>query len=160
MQLQVYVNGHEWLARQLTRHRIRYTKQDNVFLWLEDFARAQRFADRFASLGWVALLDRDAHRVTPVLRDVLAPMQDSWVTTQSEYATDLVFTSPQALQELVPRPPSSAIASSPCRATRGLSTPWPRWTTPRPACGASTPFSGRPARRKVLRTSRGKGFWK
>jgi hypothetical protein len=24
--------GHEWLARQLTRHGIRYTKQDNAFL--------------------------------------------------------------------------------------------------------------------------------
>jgi hypothetical protein len=103
LQLQVYVNGHEWLARKLTQHGLRYTKQDNVFLWLEDFARAQRFADRFASLGWVALLDRYARRVNPLLRDVLAPMQYYWVTTQSEYATDLVFTSPQALQELFPR---------------------------------------------------------
>jgi hypothetical protein len=32
MQRQVYVNGHEWLARKLTRHGIRYAKQDNVFL--------------------------------------------------------------------------------------------------------------------------------
>ncbi|MFQ5521009.1 MAG: hypothetical protein ACE5FK_06400 [Candidatus Methylomirabilia bacterium] len=103
MQLQVYVNGHEWLARKLTRHGIRYTKQDNVFLWLEDFRRAQTFADRFASLGWVAVLDRYARRVNPLLRDVLAPMQYYWVTTQSEYATDLVFKRPQDLRELVPR---------------------------------------------------------
>jgi hypothetical protein len=41
MQMQVYVNGHEWLARKLTRHGLRYTKHDNAFLWLEDFARAQ-----------------------------------------------------------------------------------------------------------------------
>lgn len=241
LQLQVYVNGHEWLARKLARHGIRYTKQDNAVLWIEDFPRAQTFADRFASLGWVALLDRYARRVNPLLRDVLAPMQYYWVTTQSEYATDLVFKSPQALQELFPRllthstlcfsatdvmsflgrkfhgkfegegvtdqwgqalrgrlpghrvkhrmkqnwlkmydeassvlrvetvinqpeefrvrqrvhrrgrrrtewvplrkrvPPSSALASSPCRVTRGLSTPWPRWTTPPPACGASMP---------------------
>ncbi len=64
-------NPHEWLARKLAR----YTKQDNVFLWLEDYPRAQTFADRFASLGWVALLDRYARRVNPLLRDVLAPMQ-------------------------------------------------------------------------------------
>ncbi len=37
LQLQVYVNGHEWLARKLTRHGIRYTKLDNAFLWIEDF---------------------------------------------------------------------------------------------------------------------------
>src|SRR5262247_2242106 len=30
LQLQVYVNGHEWLARKLTRHGIRYSKQDNA----------------------------------------------------------------------------------------------------------------------------------
>jgi hypothetical protein len=103
LQLQVYVNGHDWLARKLTRHGIRYTKQDNVFLWLEDFRRAQMFADRFVSLGWVARLDRYARRVNPLLRDVLASMQYYWVTTQSEYATDLVFKSRQHLQELFPR---------------------------------------------------------
>ena len=31
---------------------VRYTKHDNVFLWIEDMAKAQRFADRFASLNW------------------------------------------------------------------------------------------------------------
>jgi hypothetical protein len=40
LQLQVYVNGHDWLARKLTRHGVRYTKHDNVFLWIEDFGRA------------------------------------------------------------------------------------------------------------------------
>lgn len=53
-----------------------------MFLWIEDFARAQTFADRFASLGWIAVLDRYARRVNPLLRDVLAPMQYYWVTTQ------------------------------------------------------------------------------
>jgi hypothetical protein len=103
MQMQVYVNGHEWLARKLTRHGIRYTKQDNAFLWIEDFARAQRLADRFVSLPWVALLDRYARRVNPLLADVLTPMQYYWVTTQSEYPTDLVFKRRQGLVELFPR---------------------------------------------------------
>jgi hypothetical protein len=102
LQRQVYVNGHEWLARKLTQHGVRYTKHDNAFLWLEDFPRAQRFADRFVSLPWVALLDRDARRVNPLLRDVLTPMQYYWMTTQSEYATDLVFKSRQHLTEFFP----------------------------------------------------------
>src|SRR5207249_7654535 len=73
------------------------------FLWLEDFARAQRFADRFVSLGWVAMLDRYARRVNPLLGDVLTPMRYYWVTTQSEYATDLVFKSRQGLADFFPR---------------------------------------------------------
>jgi hypothetical protein len=109
MQLQVYVNGHEWLARKLTRHGIRYTKQDNAFLGIEDFPRAQHFADRFVRLGWMALLDRYPQRVNPLLRDVLAPMRYYWVTTQSEYATDLVFKRRADLVELAPREGSEGL---------------------------------------------------
>ena len=50
LQIQVYLNGHEWLARKLSRHGVRFTKQDNAFPWIEDFRRAQAFADRFVSL--------------------------------------------------------------------------------------------------------------
>jgi hypothetical protein len=91
LQMPVYVNGHEWLARKLAQHGVRYTKPANAFLGLEDFARAPRFADRFVSVPWVRLLDRYTRRVNPLLADGLPPMQDYWVTTQSEYATDLVF---------------------------------------------------------------------
>ena len=41
MEIQVYVNGHEWLARKLTANRIGYTKLDNAFTWIEDIERAQ-----------------------------------------------------------------------------------------------------------------------
>jgi hypothetical protein len=60
MQLQIYLNGHEWLAHKLARHAIRYSKLDNVFLWVEDFPRAQTFADRFVTVDWVATLQRYA----------------------------------------------------------------------------------------------------
>jgi hypothetical protein len=70
VQLQIYVNGHEWLPRKLTQHGVGYTKDDSVLLWLEDFRRAQTFADRFVGWGWVARLDRDARRVNPLLQDV------------------------------------------------------------------------------------------
>ncbi len=39
MQLQVYVNGHEWLARKPTRSGMPYLKHDNVFLRGEDLRR-------------------------------------------------------------------------------------------------------------------------
>jgi len=40
LRIQVYVNGHEWLARKLARNRVRYTKQENAFLAVEDYRRA------------------------------------------------------------------------------------------------------------------------
>jgi len=45
MPIQVYVNGHEWLARKLEANDVGYTKRENVFLWIQDIARAQRFED-------------------------------------------------------------------------------------------------------------------
>ena len=85
LQIQVYLNSHEWLARKLSANQLRYTKHDNVFVWIEDIARAQRFADRFANLNWPALLTKYAKRVNPQLQDLLHGCQYYWVSAQSEY---------------------------------------------------------------------------
>jgi hypothetical protein len=82
--LQVYVNGHEWLARRLDRHGVRYGTRDNAFLQVSDLARAQHLADGFATVDWPRVLGHYARRVNPLLRDLLAPMQYYWVTAQLE----------------------------------------------------------------------------
>lgn len=38
--LEMYMNGHNWLARQMTRQQIDYTQVDNAFVWIRDAARA------------------------------------------------------------------------------------------------------------------------
>src|SRR5437773_1817829 len=48
--IQVYVNGHEWVARRLERHGVRYHKCDNAFVDVSDLARAQKLADGFATV--------------------------------------------------------------------------------------------------------------
>jgi hypothetical protein len=103
LQIQVYLNGHEWLARKLTAHGVCYTKHDNAFIWIEDMARAQRFADRFVNLKWPSLLNRYAKRVTPQLQDILRGCQHYWVSAQSEYSTDILFKTRQDLCELYPK---------------------------------------------------------
>lgn len=95
--------GHEWLARKLSANHLRYTKHDNVFVWIEDLARAQRFAERFANLNWPAILNRYAKRVSPQLHDILHGCQYYWVSAQSEYSTDILFKTRQDLCELYPQ---------------------------------------------------------
>jgi hypothetical protein len=65
--IQGYLNGHDWLARQLDQRGLRSRRLDNAFLWLEDPARAQRLADRFANLPWPIILERLARRVALLL---------------------------------------------------------------------------------------------
>jgi hypothetical protein len=98
--LQVYVNGHDWLAQQLARLGLGFVLMDNAFTQLDEPAKAQRQADRFARLDWAKILTRYAQRVNPLLRKELAWFSLRWVIDQAEYASDLLFTSPTALAGL------------------------------------------------------------
>lgn len=101
--LQVYVNGHDWLARQLDRHGLGYQRLDNAFADLDDPAAAQRLALRFARLKWPRLLQRWARLVNPLLRDRLRGLAYYWVIDQAEFATDVLFRDRAALADLYPR---------------------------------------------------------
>lgn len=103
--IQVYVNGHDWLARQMTKARLGFVQCDNAFTALDNPRRAQILADRFAKLGWVKQLTTWARQVNPLLkgRGWLAGMNYYWITEQAEYATDILFTSRATLRELYPR---------------------------------------------------------
>ena len=43
--IHIYLNGREWLARQMDQAGIRYRRHDNCFTWIEDFGRAQKLMD-------------------------------------------------------------------------------------------------------------------
>lgn len=103
MQIQVYLNGQEWLARKLSANHVRFTKLDNVFVWIEDIPRAQTFSDRLQSLNWPRILNKYAKWVNPQMKDILQDHQYYWVTAQSEYSTDILFKSRQDLCELYPQ---------------------------------------------------------
>jgi hypothetical protein len=100
--VQVYVNGHEWLARQLDKAGIAYRKVDNAFVWIEDVARAQRCADRFERRDWPKLLACLAERVNPLLKDWLAGQSYYWALDQVEYSTDVLFRARSALESMRP----------------------------------------------------------
>ena len=88
---QVYVNGHDYLARQLKKKKIGFAQVDNAFVELDDPAAAQRIADRFVRLRWPKILERYARRVNPLLGRELPHASHYWVTDQAEYATDIAF---------------------------------------------------------------------
>ena len=97
---QVYVNGHDWLARQLHAAGSGFVQHDNAFTQLEDPAQAQSLADRFPRLGWVKILGRWARQVNPLLGEAWLQGQGYyWVIDQAEYSTDLLFQDRQALAE-------------------------------------------------------------
>jgi len=98
--IQVYVNGHSWLARKLDRYEVGYRAIDNAFASIEDPARAQRFADRFVKQKWPRILGAFAKRVNPLLKGLLDGYSYYWVTDQFEYATDVMFEDSACLEGL------------------------------------------------------------
>lgn len=98
--IQVYVNGHDWLAQQMTAKQMSFVQRENAFVQLDDPAGTQKMADRFAHLDWPKELDRFARLVNPHWQKLLKRYSYYWVTDQAEFSTDLLFRHPSALSGL------------------------------------------------------------
>jgi hypothetical protein len=104
LSIQVYVNGHEWLARALTKEKIPFQQRDNAFLSIDDVARAQQLVDQqLLRKTWTGFLNVLAKRCNPLLGDLLRGLSYRWVTDQAEFALDILFKNADALASLYPR---------------------------------------------------------
>ncbi len=98
--VQIAVNGHDWLARQMLHHRMRFEQLDNAFVAMANPVKAQQWADQFAELDWPAVLEPLAKQVNPLFDSVLRHQAYYWTVDQAEFATDVLFTSREALAPL------------------------------------------------------------
>jgi hypothetical protein len=101
-EIQVYVNGREWLARQLDRAGIGYRRSDNTITHVDDFGAVTTLCESFAHTDWPRFLERQTTLVNPLLPALTgAGFPGSWwVIDQSEYASDVLFTERAALETL------------------------------------------------------------
>lgn len=102
--IQIYVNGREWLARQLDAHGIGYVRADNALLRIENLEVAAELCERFAHRAWPRLLDALARRVNIHLPAIAAAEFRSyyWCLDQAEVATDVMFRDRRALTTVLP----------------------------------------------------------
>jgi hypothetical protein len=98
---QIYMNGREWLARQLDRRGVGYVRYDNSLLAVDDLAVARDLCDRFAHKAWPRALNVFARLVNSILPAIRAANYGGyyWVLDQAEIATDIMFrTRPELLR--------------------------------------------------------------
>ncbi|MCI0407236.1 MAG: hypothetical protein L0191_01515 [Acidobacteria bacterium] len=102
--VQVCLNGREWLAREMSGRGLGYRRWDNCFPWLEDVEQAQRLMDEQLGMEWAPVLDRIALRLNPAHPDLFGADGPGyyWSVYQSEWATDVMFRSPETLAEVYP----------------------------------------------------------
>jgi hypothetical protein len=96
----VCLNGRLWLAKQMDAAGLAYRRADNCFIELADPARAQALADAQHQTNWLELLNGLLAPAHPLREQILKPFPNLfyyWTVTQSEYATDLLFTNERDL---------------------------------------------------------------
>lgn len=102
--IQVCVNGRQWLARRMDENECSYSQYDNSFIYLEDPEQAQCLLDELPRINWTETLDQFARWLNPAHDQLVSPYAKYyWTAHQTEWATDVLFASPQALQDIYPQ---------------------------------------------------------
>jgi len=102
--VQIYINGREWLAHQMDRAGIKYQRLDNCFSWIEDFQHAQRLMDQQLRMNWPKKMNQIVKQLNPIHDKVFAkyPLGYYWSIPQSEWATDIAFKDRASLGAIYP----------------------------------------------------------
>lgn len=99
--IQICLNGREWLRRCLEQQGIDFLAKGNKFLHISDYQKAQSFLDQQLDVRFAEVLYGFVPMVFPMARDILGPnLSYYWTMWQSEWATDLIFTSTKDLSTI------------------------------------------------------------
>lgn len=115
--VRVGLNGRLWLARELEKRGVPFRRHRNLISAVDDPALAQGLLDEQARADWPALLAdlvRPVHPLWSFLHDD-ARTPYSWMAEQSEWATDVVFRSPDDLAAWYPRRVRHGLETLSCR---------------------------------------------
>lgn len=102
--VQVCMNGREWLGRQLALRGVAFDRADNCFPWLHEPQLAQQLLDEQLRTAWPATLNAFMPTLNPLHAEIFRawPLTYYWVAYQTEWATDVAFTDAAALAGLYP----------------------------------------------------------
>lgn len=101
--IQIGMNGREWLARQMDKVGLKYRQHGNCFVWIEDYQHAQQLIEQQLKTNWTELLGSLAHQLNPIREQIFHqyPVEYYWTCFQSEWATDVVFREAEYLKRLM-----------------------------------------------------------
>jgi len=102
--IQVYINGRQLMKNTFDKHGISYQMYNNSFVYISDIEKAQQLADTFDSKKLCRQLDLFAEKLNNYLDTIKDSFHQSyhWCVDQCEYATDIMFSSREALEDIYP----------------------------------------------------------
>jgi hypothetical protein len=101
-EIQVYINGREYISKQLDKQSIGYKRYDNSFIEIDDIQKAQEISDAFTGRDLNNMLNRFAKEVNPFLGRIAEIFHYGyfWCLDQCEYATDVMFKNREELEKV------------------------------------------------------------
>jgi hypothetical protein len=112
-EVNICLNGRHWLARQMDEAGIAYQKRENAFLNISDLKGAQALMDQQLQTDWPKELNGLLKQTHPLHRPICRPLNLKyyWSSSETEYATDIMFKDADSLARLYPSLVHHAISS-------------------------------------------------
>ena len=102
-EIQIALNGREWLRRSLDKAGCGYTMNGNKFLHINDYELAQELLNAQARVNFNSVLNSFLPLVFPKMKEVLNEglLSYYWTFWQTEVATDYIFNDNIKLRDLM-----------------------------------------------------------
>ena len=100
-EIQIALNGREWLRRSLDARGCGYILNGNKFMHIDDYALAQELLNNQKKADFEKILTSFLPSVFPQMETVVGDMTYYWTLWQSEVAKDYIFESGDALKPLM-----------------------------------------------------------
>lgn len=104
--LAIFLNGHSFLAQELTRAGVAFTKDDNAFLAVDDLAALEAASERLTPRLIEQRCDHWARQLAPAFSQAeraALPLSYRYSVAQIELATDVIFRRSAPLKALFQR---------------------------------------------------------
>jgi hypothetical protein len=103
-EVQIALNGREWLKRLLDKSGVKYVIEGNKFLDIEDYGHAQKLLNSQLDTRWVDVMSGFLPNVFPSMQTLFGEeMSYTWTLWQSEWAKDYIFHDPMILNSNMSR---------------------------------------------------------
>jgi hypothetical protein len=97
-EIQIALNGREWLRRLLDKTGCKYILEGNKFFDIDDYAYAQQLLNNQLETRWIETLNGFLPSVFPSMGELIGnSFGYHWILWQSEWAKDYIFTDPDTL---------------------------------------------------------------
>src|SRR6516225_1168314 len=115
--IHVCLNGREYLARRMAKSGIGFEQRDNTFVRIDNLPDAQRMLDALITRKWGRFLKALGDGVNPLLDpgSGLSLRTYYWTIAESEYATDVMFSSAADLGAVYPHLIAHALRQFSCQ---------------------------------------------